>query len=63
MMAQEPVQVQQPASPTACPATTSAANTVVNSMPIIAQMHTMMINTGGPNIIGNQEDQQQPPVS
>ena len=53
MVAQEPAQAQQPASPTACPATTSAADTAVNSMPVIAQMNSMMINTGGPNIIGN----------
>ena len=32
-------------------------------MPVIAQMNSMMINTGGPNVIGNQEDQQEPPVS
>ena len=32
-------------------------------MPVIAQMNSMMINTGGPNIIGNSEDQQEPPIS
>ena len=36
--------------------TDEAANDAANSMPVIAQMNSMLINTGGPNVIGNQED-------
>lgn len=68
--AQEPgqaqAQAQEPVDNTVCPASTSteiAANLAANSMPVIAQMNSMMINTGGPNIIGNSEDQQEPPIS
>ncbi len=32
-------------------------------MPVVAQMNSMIINTGAPNIIGNQEDQQEPPTT
>ena len=31
-----------------------------NSMPVIEQMNNMIINSGGPNIIGNQEEQPEP---
>ena len=31
-------------------------NSEANAMPVIAQMNSMIINTGGPNLIGNQED-------
>lgn len=41
----------------------AAADKAANSMPVIAQVNTMIINTKGPNVIGNEEDQQEPPVS
>lgn len=41
----------------------AAADKAANSMPVIAQVNTMIINTTGPNVIGNEEDQQEPPLS
>ena len=29
-------------------------------MPVVAQINTMVINSGGPNIIGNEEEQPEP---
>ena len=31
----------------------AAADKAANSMPVIAQVNTMIINTRGPNVIGN----------